>query len=317
MKLFLALLTVLVLFSCSQGNRVGSNVKKVRIASLVGPTGMGLVELMEEHSDVYEIHLVTSPDQLIPKILNGDVDVATLPSNLAAVLYNKGGGTFSIVATTAMGVLYVVGVDTDIKCFDDLKGSGKIIHSSGQGATPEYVLNHILEYNGIAGEDITVRYLSQHADLANQIASGTVDMALLPEPFVSTVLHKNPKLSVIINLSDEWQKIYGMDMPMSVVIVQNQFIEEHSEQLQKLMSDYAKSINFVKNNVNEAAILMSKFDIISNKAIAAKAIPRCALCFETGEKSQKLLENYFEVLYKANPKSVGGKIPSEEIYYKQ
>jgi NitT/TauT family transport system substrate-binding protein len=291
-------------------------VEKVRIGSLVGPTGMGLVELMAEHSDVYDIHLVTSPDQLIPKILNGDVDVATIPSNLAAVLYNKGGGTFSIVATTAMGVLYVVGVDSNITSFEDLKNTGKTLYSSGQGATPEYVLNHVLEHNGITEQDITVRYLPQHADLANQIASGTVDMALLPEPFVSTVLYKNPKLSVIISLSDEWQKIYGMDMPMSVVVVQNDFIAENRDALQKLMVDYKQSVSFVTNNLTEASLLMENFDIIANKDIAVKAISRSALCFETGPKSQKILENYFEVLYKANPKSVGGKIPGEEIYYK-
>lgn len=311
-KYTILILSLMWFFGCS--GDVSEFSDEVRVASLIGPTGMGLVEVMDEHSDLYDVQLLSSPDQIIPKILNGEVDVATIPSNLAAVLYNKGGGSFSIVATTAMGVLYIVGDNDHIKKFDDLKNSD-VLYASGQGATPEYVLNRLLSYNQI--DNIPVRYLSQHTELASMLVSGKVKIALLPEPFVSTAIHRNDNLKVLINLSDEWKKIYGMDMPMSVVIVQNKFIEENEELFKKFMKDYEESIRFVNDRPDESAVLLEKYDIISDIQIALKAIPRCSLCFVTGAENQKMLKNYFEVLFEANPKSVGGKIPDEQIYYKK
>jgi NitT/TauT family transport system substrate-binding protein len=315
------LVIILCLFGCSRDVQNGSEVlnRKVRIASLVGPTGMSLAELMENHGDEYAVHLVTSPDQVIPQIISGGVDIAMIPSNLAAVLYNKGGGNFSIVGVCAKGVLYAVGKESFIDGIASLKNSKKIIYSSGQGATPEYVLNEILKFNGIKdGADVTVRYLPQHADLANQIASGTIEMAILPEPFVSTVLHKNKELKVVLDLNKEWKKVFWEnELPMGVVVVQNKFAAENVDLMEKFMVDFQNSVDFITNNVEEASVLMEKFDIISNKEIAVEAIPRCALCFVTGEKSRKLLDHYFEVLYKVNPKAIGGQLPGEEIYYKR
>jgi len=318
MKLFLAFLAVLVVFGCSQGNKVDSKFRRVKIVSLVGPTGMSLAELMANRSAEYNVHLVTSPDQVIPQIISGSADVAMIPSNLAALLYNKGGGSFSILGICTKGVLYAVGKEPFINGVESLKNSDMIIYSSGQGATPEYVLNEILKFNDITAEDISIRYLPQHADLANQIASGTIDLAILPEPFVSTVLHRNRELKVVLDLNKEWEKAFGQrELPMGVIVVQNRFAEEQPELFKKFIVDFRESVNFVTNNFEEASVLMEKFDIISDDEIAVEAIPRCALCFETGEKSKKTLEHYFEVLYKANPKSVGGKIPGEEIYYQQ
>ncbi len=318
MKLFLAFLAVLILFGCSQGNKIDLKLRRVNVVSLVGPTGMSLAQLMENRSDEYNVHLVTSPDQVIPQIISGSADLAMIPSNLAALLYNKGGGNFSILGICTKGVLYAVGKEPFINGIASLKNSKRTIYSSGQGATPEYVLNEILKFNEIKdGEDVTIRYFSQHADLANQIASGTIELAILPEPFVSAVLHRNRELKVVLNLNNEWNKVFGQnELPMGVVIVQNKFAEEQPEILKKFIFDFRESVNFVTNNLEEASVLMEKFDIISSHKIAIEAIPRCALCFESGEKSKKTLEHYFEVLYKANPKSVGGKIPGEEIYYK-
>ena len=317
---FFILVIILCLFGCSRDVPTGSEMvnRKVRIASLVGPTGMSLAELMENHGNEYDVHLVTSPDQVIPQIISGSADIAMIPSNLAAVLYNKGGGSFSIVGVSAMGVLYAVGTDSSFDGIASLKNSKRIIYSSGQGATPEYVLNEILNFNDIRhGDDITVRYLPQHADLANQIAGGSIDFAILPEPFVSTVLYRNDKLKVVLDINEEWKKVFGEnELPMSVIVVQNKFATDNVDLMNKFMVDFQNSLNFITNNVEEASILMKKFDIISNKEIAVEAIPRCALCFVTGEKSKRVLEHYFKVLYKVNPKAIGGQLPGEEIYYK-
>ena len=67
---------------------------KVNIAALNGPTGMGLVQLMEkndagEAANDYSIALVGAPDEIVGKLTSGEVDIAAVPTNLAATLYNK------------------------------------------------------------------------------------------------------------------------------------------------------------------------------------------------------------------------------------
>lgn len=287
----------------------------MRIATLAGPTGMGLIDLVANQNQAYEISIYTAPDQLTPKIINNEVDAATIPSNLAAVLYNKTGGAIQVTAVNTLGVLYILENGDSVNAVADL--AGKTIYATGQGSTPEYVLNDILTQNGLTvGVDVTVEYLSEHADLANMMAAGDAAIALLPEPFVSTVLVKNQDVKVKIDMDQEWKKLYGEEsaLPMGVTVVQKQFIQEHPELVEKMMQDYAASVDFVVSNTENAATLIEENGIIGSAAIAKQAIPRCQISFITGQEAKDILSEYFDLLFKSNPASVGGALPDEGLY---
>ncbi len=282
----------------------------VKLATLAGPTGMGLVQLMD--NDAYEISVFSAPDQITPKIINGEIDVATIPSNVAAVLYNKMQGGIKIVAVNTTGVLYILENGDTVTDIEDV--SGKTIYATGQGATPEYALEKILAHNGVDNADI--KYMGAHSDLANAMAAGDVSLALLPEPFVSTVLSKNPSITVKIDINEEWRKIFGEDagMPMGVTIVSSAFAENKTA-MQQLIADYSASVLYVVNETDKAAADIAGKKIVGSKEIAKASIPRCGISFVTGLSCKNMLDDYFALMYESNPDSLGGSIPNDDIFY--
>lgn len=290
----------------------------VKIATLAGPTGMGLIKLYNDESNKYDIEIYTLPDQLIPKIISGEVDIATIPSNLAAVLYNKTQGAITVLGINTLGVLYILENGDEISTIADLEG--KTIVSSGQSASPEYILNNILKENGlVVGENVTVEYMGAHADLSTGVAAGDILISLLPEPFVSITTAKNPDVEVKIDLNVEWKKIYGenIEIPMGVMIVQNTFLEENPQAVEMIMADYAASVDYVNTQSKLAAEDIAQAGIVGSAGIALNAIPRSGISLITGEASKDMLEQYFSVLFESDPNSVGGLLPDEKLYYQQ
>jgi NitT/TauT family transport system substrate-binding protein len=288
----------------------------IEVATLAGPTGMGMIQLVDNESDQYNVAIYSAPDQITPKIINQEVDFATIPSNLAAVLYNKTGGNISIIATNVMGVLYVLENGDTVNTIEDL--NGKTIYATGQGASPEYALNELLTANGMEpGTDVTIEFMAEHADLANMMAAGEVNLALVPEPFVSIILAKNPDVKIKLSVNEEWQKIFGDEIgtPMGVTIVQNDFAAENPQAVADFMEAYASSVEFVTTDPQAASLLIEEHGILAKAKLAENAIPRCMISFISGEENQQMLEPYFNVLFESNPASVGGTLPDEAIYY--
>lgn len=289
---------------------------KVKIATLKGPTGMGMVKLMEEDKDNYEISLVDSPDQIVSKIVNGELDGACVPSNLASVLYNKTKGNVKLIGANTLGVLYIVQNGNDIKTIKDLKG--KTIYASGKGATPEFILKHILNKNGlIEGKDVNIEYSMQHSDLSTAIASSKVKVAVLPEPFVSITKMKDKNLSVPIDLTKEWDKVSSnhSKLIMGTIIFKKDFVDKNKEEVDKFIDKYRKSVDFVNKDKEEASKLIEKYGIVPKAKVAEIAIPKCNIVFIDAKDAKDDLEEFYKILLKNNPKSVGGKIPDDKFYY--
>ena len=167
LAILLALALILALGAgCGQAkDETPSTVSEiVEIATLNGPTGMGMAKLMDM-TDKYSITTYQAPTDITPKLISGEVDVAALPSNMAAVLYSKTQGEIVAISPIALGVLYILGNDAELESISDLKG--KTLYASGQGGTPEYVLQKVLETAGLDPEkDVAIKWLANHADVS-------------------------------------------------------------------------------------------------------------------------------------------------------
>lgn len=315
MKKFAAILLTLCLVLSLAGFAVAEEA--INVYALKGPTGIGLVKVMNDNDGTYNITLAGAPDEVTAAVINGDANIAAVPTNLAATLYNKTQGKVQLVALNTLGVLHIVTSDPAIQSLSDLEG--KTLWATGQGSTPEYVLNYILEANGLA-DKVEVQYLAEHAELATQAASGMVDVALLPEPHVTSVLNQNKDFRIALDVTELFNqaaagKGENAVLSMGCVIVNKEWAENNADKLAAFMDAYAASVEFVNTNVDEASKMVEAQGIIPKAAVAKKAIPNCHIVFVTGEEMKTQIAPFFQVLYNANPKSVGGALPVDDFYY--
>jgi NitT/TauT family transport system substrate-binding protein len=201
----------------------------------------------------------------------------------------------------------------EIKEISDLKG--KTIYSTGQATTPEYTLNYILEKNGLVpGEDVKIEYKSEATEVAALMTNTKGAVAMLPQPYVTTVLANNEQFKIVLDMTSEWDKISdGAPLITGVVVARTEVIEKNRVAFDEFLKEYEASTKYVNENVEEAANMLEERDVFK-AAIAKKAIPYCNIEFINGDKLKEKVSSYLEILYNANSNSVGGKLPKEDFY---
>ena len=277
----------------------------VRVGALKGPTAMGMVEMMEDHADTYDFTLAAAPDEIVPLLVKGELDIAAVPANLGSVLYNNTKGAVKALAINTLGVLYICERGESISSVADLKG--RTLVSAGKGSTPEYALNYILRGNGLDPEkDLTIEYKSEHAECLAAMLQDETLVAMLPQPFATVAMGKADDLQ-----ADEENP---STLITGIAVARADFIEQHPEAVKQFMDDYRESVIFAQQNVADAAQLIGKFDIFE-AGPAEKALPYCNITFIDGEDLKTKLSGYLDVLFEADPASVGGAVPGEDFYY--
>lgn len=289
------------------------------IASLKGPTSIGLVKLFSDSDagntvNKYNYSIYGTADEISTGMVKGDLDVAAVPCNLASVLYNKTEGQVVIAAVNTLGVLYIVEKGEELGSIADLKG--KTIYTTGQGTTPEYTLRYLLSQNGLdPDKDVTIEFCSEASEVVSTIATMDSAVAMLPQPYVTVAQTKVDGLKVAFDVTKEWEKAdKDSTVVTGVLIASKAFIEEHPEQFKAFLDEYKVSAEYANSNVEDTAELVESFDIFK-AAIAKKAIPECNVTFITGDDMKTKVSSYLKVLFDANPKAVGGKLPDDGIYY--
>ena len=322
MKKFVSLLlSVCILSFTLAGCQSAPDVEPVdiRIGGLRGPTSMGMVSLMEaaergEAFNAYSFTIAGSADELTPKLIKGELDIAAVPANLAAILYNNTDKSIELLAINTLGVIYIVEKGEALHSFEDLRG--KTIYASGKGSTPEYALRYLLSENGIdPDQDVTLEWKSEHAEVVEMLAKSADGIALMPQPFVTIAQTQIPDLRVALDLTQEWDSLQnGSTLITGVLAVRREFAEQYPNQIAAFLDEYKQSTEYVNANIAEAAQLIEKFDIFK-AAIAEKAIPYCNISYMEGPEMKLVMQGYLEVLYNQNPKAIGGSLPLDDFYY--
>ena len=312
------LITAMSVCGCSKSNTAEKTV--IRIAGLKGPTSMGMVKLMKDSEsgetvNNYEFTLAGSADEITPKLIQGELDIAAVPANLASVLYNNTEGQIKLLAVNTLGVIYIVERGDSIHSVSDLKG--KTIYGSGKGSTPEYSLRHILEGNGLDPDrDLNIEWKSEHSEVLQMMINNEDSIGLLPQPFVTVAQGQLEDLGIALDLTEEWDRLEeGSMLITGCLAVRKQFADEHPDMIKTFLDEYSESVRYVNENHKDAAQLIEGYDIVK-AAVAEKAIPKCNIVCISGEDMIVPMKEYLKVLHDANPKSVGGTLPKEDFYIK-
>ncbi len=322
MKKVLSLtLAVLLIVATAAGCSTEPAVKTtVNIGAIQGPTGIGMVHLMEADTagtaaNEYEFTVSSVPSDIGNLLASGSLDIAAVPTNLAAALYQKTEGKVQLLAVNTLGVLYMLDNGNGIDSIDDLKG--KTIYSTGEGANPEYILRYVLEKNGIdPDEDVTIEFLAENTELVAKMVSGDITLAMVPEPNVSSITAQNQDVKVALSMNDAWEAVADENskLMMGCVAVRKDFLDNNKEAVDAFLAEYKTSIEST-SDVEATATLCETYGIIPKAAIAKKAIPNCRLTFVSGADMKAQIAGYYQVLFDANPTAVGGKLPDDAFYY--
>ncbi len=312
--IFSAIIVLSVFSGCKTGKDSNGDYT-LKVATLKGPTGMGMAKLINDNtaSKKYEINICSAPDEISSGLIAGKLDIASVPVNLASVIFNKTEGKYLIAAINTLGVLYILENGNTINSIQDL--SGKTLYATGKASTPEYILNYILEKNEL--EDVKIEYKTEHSELATLMASGEVTLGMLPEPNVTATMAKNSSIRVALDLTEEWKKVSDGEAVQGCVIVSVDAITNHKEEVDKFLDEYKASVNYVNENITDAAQIIANIGIVASPSIAEKAIPSSNIVFIDGNEMNSILLPFYKVLYTAAPSSIGGVLPDEAIFYKK
>lgn len=285
-----------------------------QVASLKGPTSMGLSALMTENNEHYEFNMYASADEIVPLVAKGEVDIALIPANLAATLYQKTNGAIEVTNINTLSVLQVV-TPGDVEMSDLSALKGKTIYMTGKGTTPEASLRYLIEKNGMSWDDMTVEFKNEATEVVSALQADPDAFAVLPEPFATVAIQQLDNKHIALSLGDEWDRVAdnGSQLVTGVTIVRKEFAEAHPAAMLQFAEDAAESVAYVNGHPEDAATKIESLDIVK-AAIAKLAIPRCNLVCMTGEDMRTALSGYIDALYTFDPQLVGGKLPDDAFY---
>ena len=320
MKKFTALLCILAMLTAMFAVTASAE-DPVRLGAMTGPTGMGMVKVFRdadnsESRNPYTYSIMGAADELTPLVLQGELDIVSVPANLASTLYNKTEGGVRVLAVNVLGVLYIGEFNTEeLNSVADLKG--KTIYATGKGSTPEYFLRYILTQNGIDPDnDVTIEWKSEPSEVVALLNAEQKGIAMLPQPYVTAAATQlGEGFRVAISLSDEWAALdNGTLCTTAVVMARTAFVEENPQAVETFLEEFAASAQWVNENVADAAALCGEYEIIK-APIAQKAIPNCNIVCITGSEMKDALSGCLQVIFDQNPKAVGGQLPADDFYY--
>ena len=302
----------------------GDQEPDTRFAVLSGPTGVGAAKLLDSvdnapdslHTD-YSYTIAADNSELVAGLTNGEIDIATVASNVAVNLYNKTDGGVQIIAVGTLGVLHILEGNggTSINSVADLKG--KTVYSAGQGANPEYILRYLLQENGLEiDKDVEVVF-ADASEISAKLLSGEIECAMLPVPAATAAIAKGEgKVRAAIDVTEAWDALQtGSQVIMTAVVTRTDFVKTYPQKVDAFLTDYEESIDYVNNNVDAAAELVAGYGITPSAGIAKQAIPQCHLAFISGTDMVSSISGYFMALYAIDPAAVGGSLPDDGIYY--
>ncbi len=297
-----------------------TETKEVHVASLKGPTSLGLAQMIAHEGELletakYQYDMYVNADEILPGLLNGSTDIALIPSNVASVLYHKSEGAIQVININTLGVLYFVSADETIETIDDLKG--KTIYLTGKGTTPDYVLQYLLDGYEISSDDVAIEYKSEATEVVAALMQNENAVGLLPQPFATVACMQDERLLQNIDCNEAWAEIAGdtSGIVTGVTVARTDFLQENEEILQEFLQLQENSVDYVNQQSEDAIKDLMSLGIVEKEPILVKALPQCNITFITGSKMKTLLNGYLQILEDKNSALIGGSLPADDFYY--
>lgn len=306
-SLFLSLFLTLNIFA----------VEQIYVGAPKAPPVLPVLRMIETNAlgkdYKIDVKVWNSPEILIAMVQGEEAQFFAFPLTVVSKIYNKG-LDIKLTNVNTWGVASLISTDNSIKDWKDLKG--KNIYMGIKSSPTDIFTHYFLNQAGLKEKEDYNTIYSSKAEHANLIVSGKADYAVTIEPDTTTILMKNPKFKIIISFEEEWQKLKGKGshIPTAGFGVLGKIAEENPALVKKFEEEYAKALKWVLEN-SEAAGKLAKDKLGMDSEAVTKAIAKMGLNYVSAKEAKNTLDEYYKVLKDYDPKSIGGKVPDENLYF--
>jgi NitT/TauT family transport system substrate-binding protein len=277
---------------------------------------------LSDVTDELKFEVWRNPDQMRAMALNGKTDFIATPTNVAAILYNKG-ADIRLLNVSIWGVLWMVSREQGLNTLADFKG--KEIAMPFRGDMPELIFSELAEQQGLdPKKDFKLHYVANPLDAIQLLVLRRIDHALLVEPAVSMALHKTktfpakiiaPDLYRSVDLQTEWGRLLKREakIPQAGMAVINKKLDDHV--IKRFMEEYEKATKWCLTHPDEAGKMVAKRIPMLLPEAVAESIKVSQFNDVPATEARKELEYFFNILHKRTPALIGGKLPDDGFYY--
>lgn len=293
--------------------------KDIKVSTPDGLPSIAIAKLAKENPQISEGYNITytvekTPETLSTTVMKQEADIVIVPSNMAAIAYNKT-SNYEIAGTVGMGSFYLVSTE-DITDFSDLVG--KEVGNTGKGLTPDITVKALLKEKGINPEDVNFTYVNSASELVPLLATGKISTGFVPEPALTGLMAKNPNIKIIKSLNDGWKETFKSDQgyPQSTIIIKKELIKNNIDFVNEFLGQLAHGISWANTNGEKVGEYAKEIGVTVEPKVIGKAIERANLKYVPIQDMIEDYNNYYQKLADFDAKAVGGKLPDEGIYFK-
>lgn len=311
--LILTIILVVNLTGCSLS-------KDVRVKTYNGLPAISICKLIKEEENIKSSYktsytIESNDKKLIESLNKKEVDIALVPTDMAAKVYNKN-SSYQICASIGQGSYYLVTSDPEVRGFNSTL-INKEIAIAGESSMTDNIVKAILKKNNIDETLVKFKYTNTVPELVKTLTLGEIYTGIVPETSLTSLLYKHSGLKILASTNDAYENTFDISegYPQFSVIVRKDFAKNNKEYVNKFLSKVKESIEFVNNNPLQAGAYGEELKIPIKPQILSKAIKRCNLKFIEIDKFKQNYKYFFDILYNYNNEAVGGTVPDESIYH--
>ena len=310
-SLLLISLTIFSIASCA-GEEKPQETTQIRVGYMSGPTGMGMAKLIHDNggkdgNDKYSFKSYENTSLATADLLAGNIDIICIPTSDAA----KNQSETAVLAINTLNTLFLLtDENTEIKSFSEL--DGKTVYTCKNG-TPKMILEYLLDaanVNATVATSINGTEILTPKDLGAKIVSGEIDIAVVPEPIVTSstlerkAANKTP-YSIDINLDKVWKTVSNTELTMGCIVTSKEFLEANKTTVNLFLDEYKASIEYISSteNIDTAAEYIVESGVMAKAPAAKSALTNLsgAIAYIDGAEMKNALVGFYTAMGIAQP----------------
>lgn len=305
-----------------------TTLAKMDKITLVAPPGpmaipMAYIAINDKLADVAvetELTIWENADQLKAIVSGGQGDFVTMPSNNAAIFYNKG-MKLQLLNIGVWNITYLVTTNAQVRVLSDIKGQS--IAVSLQGSVPDVMFQYLATKEGLdPKKDFDLQYVTDPTEAAQLLLAGKVDNAVLSEALATSVVLKSKDgdkpLRKAFAFDDAWAVVTSEaeDTPIAGTVAMST-VTAKPEVIAAFQREYEAAVEWMLADPEAAGKLVETElpELGLKAAVMTASLQSITWKFTPAADARWYLERFYGRLAELSPEVVGGQLPDDGFYY--